>query len=55
MKKKVLIKIDCKIEKEIDYKLMEDFFSKMKTYLKINNNLPEKKITKLTNITNKKI
>lgn len=44
MKKQILVKIDCFIEKEIDRKEMNIFFSKMKNYLQINNKLPEKNL-----------
>lgn len=42
MKKVVLVKIDCHLERKLDKELMNEFFEKMKEYLKIDNKLPEK-------------
>lgn len=44
MKKRVFIKIDCNLEKELDKTLLANFFDKLKMKLKLENNLPEKKI-----------
>lgn len=52
MKKIVLVKIDCHTENNLDRKLLDVFFEKIKLYLQINNKLPEKisKIKKIKKI-----
>lgn len=42
MKKVVLVKINCRLEQELDKNLMQDFFNKMKPYLELDNKLPQK-------------
>ena len=42
MKKVVLVKINCRLEQELDKNLMQDFFNKMKPYLQLDNKFPEK-------------
>lgn len=49
MKKKVLVKINCLFEPQLDKKLLDKFFLKMKPYLELDHKLPEK------NQTNQKV
>lgn len=44
MKKTVFVKIDCRLEPNIDREKLDIFFEKLKFNLKIDNKLPNKNI-----------